>query len=120
MIFFLYDAYILLSHGMLTGFHLAEGYPYTQFLEYPLLVLQVSQKNLIKIFLKVITITFSLQSFVWFTELCSPPFAGFDNVLPLVAYLCHHVLLHCHLLHGSWCRPKVPHAARHGGESRRQ
>ena len=26
---------------MLTGFHLAEGYPYTQFLEYPLLVLQV-------------------------------------------------------------------------------
>jgi len=31
----------LYCHGMLTGFHLAEGYPYTQFLEYPLLVLQV-------------------------------------------------------------------------------
>jgi len=30
----------LYCHGMLTGFHLAEGYPYTQFLEYPLLVLQ--------------------------------------------------------------------------------
>merc|ERR1712037_93454 len=28
----------LYCHGMLTGFHLAEGYPYTQFLEYPLLV----------------------------------------------------------------------------------
>ena len=114
MIFFLYHAYILLSHGMLTGFHLAEGYPYTQFLEYPLLVLQVTQTKLL------LLVTFSLQSFVWFTELCSPPFAGFDNVLPLVAHLRHHVLLHCHLLHGSWCRPKVPHAARHGGESRRQ
>lgn len=30
----------LYCHGMLSGFHMAEGYPYAQFLEYPLLVLQ--------------------------------------------------------------------------------
>ena len=38
----IYMICIPLSHGILTGFHLAEGYPYTQFLEYPLLVLQVT------------------------------------------------------------------------------